>query len=109
MPKRAYNDMSVGGNKPISTPVLPYEPPKPRKYNPPIALIGCGGVSTYHLAAYLKMKLNVVALCDRHIDRAQTRCAEFFPKATAYDNPRDIFRRDDIEVVDITTHPKDRA
>jgi predicted dehydrogenase len=108
MAKRAYNDMSTGGSKSVSAPRLPYEPPRPRKYNPPIALIGCGGVSTYHLAAYRQMKLNVVALCDRHLERADARRKEFFPAASVYFDPRAVLRRDDIEVVDITTHPKER-
>ena len=89
--------------------MLPYQPPRPRKYNPPIALIGCGGVSTYHLAAYRQMKLNVVALCDRHLDRAEARRKEFFPKARFTPMPRDVLRRDDIEVVDITLHPRERT
>ncbi|HET6252147.1 MAG TPA: Gfo/Idh/MocA family oxidoreductase [Tepidisphaeraceae bacterium] len=109
MAKKAYNDMSTAGNKPIPAPAIRYQPPLPRRYSPPVALIGCGGVSTYHLAAYRAMKLNVVALCDRHPERADARRKEFFPKAKVYDEPRQLLGRDDIEVVDITTHPKERA
>ena len=108
MAKKSYNDMSAGMDRAIPAPVLPYEPPRPHKYNPPIALIGCGGVSTYHLAAYRDMNLNVVALCDRHAERADGRRKEFFPKANVYTDPREILCRDDVEVVDITTHPQDR-
>lgn len=108
MSKRRYNDMSTAGMHPIAAPLLAYEPPMP-KNRPPIALIGCGGVSVYHLAAYREMKLNVVALCDRHFDRADERRREFFPTARACVDPREIFRDQSIEVVDITTHPGDRV
>src|ERR1700689_3690858 len=96
--KSAYNDMSTAGNRPMPAPVLSYQPPMPRKYDPPIALIGCGGVSIYHLAAYRQMKLNVVALCDRHPERADARRREFFPKAQVYSDAREVLRRGDIEV-----------
>lgn len=109
MAKRTYNDMSAGRDAPLPAPPLAYEPPRPRKYNPPIALIGCGGVSQYHLAAYRRMKLNVVAICDRHMDRADARRKEFFPNARTCADPREIFGDANIEVVDITTHPKERT
>ena len=87
---------------------LPYEPQRPKKYNPPIAVVGCGGVSPRHFEAYRRMGLNVVAICDRHPERADERRKKYFPKATTYTDYREMLKRDDIEVVDITTHPKDR-
>jgi predicted dehydrogenase len=109
MANKKYNDMSTAGGKPIPAPTIAYEPPLPRRYSPPIAVIGCGGVSSYHLAAYRAMKLDVMALCDRNLEKAESRRREFFPKAAVFTDPRDILRRDDIEVVDITTHPRDRV
>ena len=34
--------------------------------------------------------------------------AEFYPKAHVYTDYRDVLARDDIEVVDIATHPDQR-
>lgn len=93
----------------IAAPALAYLPPRPRRYSPKIALIGCGGISEYHLRAYAALGLEVVALCDRHPDRADKRRAEFFPNATVCTDYRELLRRDDIEVVDITLHPLARV
>jgi len=51
---------------------------------------------------------NIVALCDLIPDRAESRRKEFFPDAQTYTDYRQLLKRDDIEVVDIATHPQDR-
>ena len=109
MAKKKYNDMSGAAVKEIAAPTLPYEPPRPKKYNPPIGLIGCGGISGQHLPAYRAMGLSVVALCDVIPERAEARRKEFFPDAQVYTDYKELLKRDDIEVVDIPTHPQDRA
>jgi predicted dehydrogenase len=91
-----------------AAPDLEYRPRDPRRYHPPIGLIGCGSISEYHLAAYRRVGYNVVALCDLVESRARARQAEFYPEARVYTDYRDLLRRDDIEVVDIATHPADR-
>ncbi|MEX0776861.1 MAG: Gfo/Idh/MocA family oxidoreductase [Phycisphaeraceae bacterium] len=106
--KRKYNDMSEGKAALVAAPKLAYEPPKPRRYHPPIGLIGCGGISAAHLAAYRDMGLNVVALCDLMPDRVESRRKEFFPQAQTYTDYQELLKRDDIQVVDIATHPQDR-
>ncbi len=88
---------------------LTYLPERPQSYNPPIGLIGCGWVTDRHLRAYRSAGYCVVALCDRAIDRARWRQEEFFPDADIYDDYRQLLARDDIEVVDVTTHPGDRT
>lgn len=93
----------------ITAPALPYLPPRPRHYRPRIGLIGCGGISEYHLRAYRALELEVVALCDRDETRAQRRRQEFYPAATIYSDYRELLRRDDIAVVDIALHPADRV
>jgi predicted dehydrogenase len=93
----------------IAAPVLDYLPPRSRGYRPKIALIGCGGISEYHLRAYRAMDLNVVALCDRHLDRAEKRRAEFFPGASVTSDYRAVLGRPDIEVVDIALHVGERV
>jgi predicted dehydrogenase len=109
MAKKVYGLKELTADKRVAAPILAYEPPMPRKYNPAVALVGCGGVSPRHLTAYKKMGLHVVAICDRHRERAEERRDEFFPDAAIYTDYRQMLKRDDIEVVDLTTHPKDRS
>src|SRR5688572_741310 len=93
-----YGLSAVNTSDAIAAPVLPYLPPRPRRYQPKIALIGCGGISEYHLRAYAAMGLNVVALCDRHVERAEKRRGEFFPAAKVYTDYRDVLACAEIEV-----------
>src|SRR6185369_13838546 len=92
----------------VAAPALPYLPPRPRAYRPKIALIGCGGISEYHLRAYQALQLEVVALCDQSRERAEKRRAEFYPQAATATDYQDVLRRDDIEIVDVATHPNER-
>lgn len=93
----------------IAAPALNYQPRDPQHYRPAIGLIGCGGISTFHLAAYRSAGYNVVALCDLFADKVRDQQARYFPEATIYTDYHKLLRRDDIEVVDITTHPRERA
>jgi predicted dehydrogenase len=92
----------------VPAPSLPYRPRDPKKYRPGIALIGCGGITKWHLTAYKQAGYRVVALCDVALTRARERRDEFYPEAVATDNVNEVFSRDDVEVVDITTHPPER-
>ena len=89
-------------------PALDYQPRDPRGFRPSIGLIGCGGISEHHLKAYRRAGYRVAALCDRAESKALARRKEFYPKADVYADYRELLRRDDIEVVDITTHPAER-
>lgn len=93
----------------IAAPELDYRPPRPRAYNPPIGLIGCGGISAQHLAAYRHAGFQVVALCDKTEAKAEDRRQRFYPDAAVYSDYRELLKRDDIEVVDITTYPMPRV
>jgi predicted dehydrogenase len=104
-----YGLSGAAGSATIAAPVLPYLPPRPRAYRPKIALIGCGGISEYHLRAYRAMDLDVVALCDRDLARAERRRAEFFPAAFVTADTDAVLRRDDIAVVDLALHPAERV
>jgi predicted dehydrogenase len=90
-------------------PVLTYQPPLPQAYQPKIALIGCGGISEYHLRAYRAMGLAIVALCDRDIARAERRRREFFTEAEIFADYRDVLQREDIALVDVALHPEERV
>lgn len=109
MAKRQYGKEDQERGARIAAPRLPYEPQDPKRYRPKIGLIGCGGISEYHLQAYKQAGYDVAALCDRHPDRVDARRREYFPKAAIYTDYRDLLRKNDIEVVDITTHPRDRV
>jgi len=95
--------------KKIAAPVMPYEPRDPVSYRPGIGLIACGGITFHHLTAYKKAGYRVLGLCDLKRDRAEARRTEFYPDATVYTDYRELLKRDDIEVVDIATHPTERA
>ncbi len=93
----------------IPAPDLPYRPPHPRDAAAlPIGLIGCGGIAQSHLAAYRGAGFHVPVLASRSRDRAEARRAEFFPAADVVTDWREVLARDDVSVVDITTHPEFR-
>jgi len=75
---------------------------------PVIGLIGCGGITATHLRAYKDAGYNVVALCDAAEERAEARRKEYFPRALVFTDHRKLLRRDDIDVVDVATHPEER-
>lgn len=85
------------------------QPPHPKRYNPCIGLIGCGGISEQHLRAYQKAGYRVIALCDINLTSAEQRRDEFFPQAEVMTDYRRLLDNKEIEVVDITTHPEDRV
>ena len=93
----------------VPPPNVAYLPKDPATYRPAIGLIGCGGISASHLSAYKSAGYNVVALCDLIETRAKRRQTEYFPDAAIYVDYKDLLKRDDIEVVDIATHPRDRV
>jgi predicted dehydrogenase len=90
-------------------PALPYLPRDPQSYRPKIGLIGCGEITHYHLQAYRAAEYEVVALCDVNRTAAEKRQTEFYPSARVFTDHRDLLRLDNIDVVDITTHPEVRA
>lgn len=93
----------------LAAPELPYQPVDPRAYRPGIALIGCGGITAHHLAAYRAAGYNVVALCDVDLARAVERRDAFYPAAEVTTDHTAVLRRGDVEVVDIATHPAERV
>ena len=93
----------------VTLPALPYLPRCPRNYSPGIALVGCGGITKYHLQAYATAKFRVVALCDVVREAAERRRQEYFPDAAVFTDYRDALSLDGVEVVDVTTHPEVRS
>lgn len=92
----------------VAPPVIGYLPPMPGRDHP-IALIGAGGISPAHLDAYRKAGFNVKVIASRTLAHAVARRDAFFPEGEATDDVAGTIARPDIAVVDITTHPEDRA
>ncbi len=105
--KRDYDLQSSPAGR-VAAPRLAYRPRDPKRYRPGIGLIGCGGITRHHLAAYRKAGYKVVALCDVVVTRARKRRREFYPDAAVYRDYREVLRRDDVEVVDLAAHPHER-
>lgn len=103
-PKAAQKPSSAS----IAAASLPYRPRDPKRYRPGIALIGCGGITSWHLRAYRDAKYNVVALCDINLANAEARRDEYYPAADVTDSVEKVLARDDVEVVDIATHTEVR-
>lgn len=106
------DDYALRGNAALKTgkaPDLPYRPPMPQAYKPRIALIGCGGITALHLAAYRDYGWDVVAMMDLREEAAQARRDEFYPDADVYTELSDVLDRDDIDVIDVALHPEPRA
>lgn len=93
---------------PASLAEFNYLPTLPAHYRPKVGLIGCGGITHEHLRAYRDAGIDVVALCDLRIERAQLRQTEYFPAARVTDSYREVLEDAAIEVVDIATHPDER-
>jgi len=92
----------------VAAPALPYRPRDPKRYRPGVAVIGCGGITKWHLRAYKEAGYKVVALCDMVLARAQERRDEFYPDAIATDSVDQVLTNNDVAIVDITTHPPER-
>ena len=104
-----YGLASGSSKKETPAPELPYQPADPKSYRPKIALIGCGGITIQHLRAYKAAGYQVAALCDIDERKAREQAQRFYPQAAVCSDFRAVLARDDIEVLDIATHPEPRA
>lgn len=104
-----YGLAAGSSKKEIPAPELPYQPVEPKSYRPKIALIGCGGITVQHLRAYQAAGYQVAALCDIDERKARQQAQRFYPQAAVFTDYRAVLARDDIEVLDIATHPEPRA
>jgi predicted dehydrogenase len=109
LPSQESYALVASAAKPVDAPILSYAPPMPRDKSIAIGLVGAGGISFAHLDAYKEYGLNVVAICDRHLDRAESRRNAYFPNAVATDKLDDVIGRRDISVLDLTVHARDRV
>lgn len=89
----------------IPAPDLPYLPPRPRRNDHRIGLIGCGGITAYHLDAYHGAGFHTVAFCDIEEASALSRRDTYHPGGKVYTDYRKLLAQPEITVVDIATHP----
>jgi len=108
MSDNSYGLANAGEAVEITAPDLAYQPPRPKDYAPKIGLIGCGGITSYHLDAYKALNQRVVAFCDTDQKKATERRDTYNPAGTIHTDYRDVLSQDDIEVVDVATHPETR-
>jgi predicted dehydrogenase len=106
--KRDYALAGKTAERRVDAPAVDYLPRDPKRYSPGIGLIGCGGITESHLRAYRAAGYRVLALCNRTLSKAVARQKEFYPSADVYSDYRELLKRDDIEVVDVATHPPER-
>lgn len=104
-----YGLPKTAAAKTFVAPKLDYLPPMPKKYRPRIGLIGCGGISQYHLKGYREAGWNVIALSDIKEEKAAARRDEFYPKVAVFTDYRRMLAETELDVVDIATHPDVRG
>lgn len=69
-------------------------------------LFGCGMISEFHLRAWQRIpEVEIVALGNRTIERAEERRAQFAPQARVYDNLTTLLDAEHLDFIDILTPP----
>ncbi len=71
-----------------------------------VGIIGCGGISKgSHMSAYemLGKRVEVAALCDIIVERAETARKTRFPSAAVYQDYKELLKDETIDYVDICT------
>lgn len=70
------------------------------------AVYGCGMISEYHLRGWNRIpEVEIVALCNRTISRAEQRRDQFVPPARVYSDFGETLRAESLDFVDILTTP----
>ncbi len=71
-----------------------------------VAIFGCGMISGFHLRAWKRIpEVNVVALGNRTLSRAEARRDEFVPGARVYNKLGDLLASEQLDFIDILTPP----
>lgn len=71
-----------------------------------VGCIGCGIIARHHLTHLREMPdVEVTAMCDAYLPRAEKYVAEFHPKAAAHQDFRRVLEDRDIDAVFICTPP----
>lgn len=71
------------------------------------ALYGCGMISEFHLRGWNRVpEVEIVALCNRTVSRAEKRRGQFAPEARIYSNLSEMLRSEELDFIDILTTPE---
>ncbi len=69
-------------------------------------VFGCGMISEFHLRGWQRIpEVDIVALGNRTVSRAEARRDQFFPRARVYDRLETMLEREQLDFVDILTIP----
>jgi predicted dehydrogenase len=70
------------------------------------AVIGCGMVSEFHLRAWQRIpQVEIAALCDLQIERANLRAKQFAPATRTYSSVESLLESEPLDFVDILSPP----
>ena len=70
------------------------------------AVYGCGMISAYHLRGWQRIpEVEIVALANRTVERAEERRRAFAPEARVYRTLEEVLAQEDVDFVDILTPP----
>lgn len=70
------------------------------------ALVGCGMISQYHLQGWKRIpEVEIVALADHNLDRAEERRSQFVPTAHTYSDAATLLSNEALDFVEILTPP----
>ena len=70
------------------------------------AILGCGMIAEFHLRGWLRIpEIEIVALCDPDLTRAEARQREFAPHAHLYANLDQLIASEQLDFLDILTPP----
>lgn len=68
-----------------------------------VGIIGCGGIAPTHIKVYQGLQdVELVGLCDLNVERAKNLASKFNVK-NVYTNYWDMFEKEDLDLVDIST------
>ncbi len=71
------------------------------------AVFGCGMISEFHLRGWQRIpEVEIVALGNRTLARAEARRAQYFPQARSYDRMERMLEAERLDFVDILTVPR---
>lgn len=74
------------------------------------AIDGCGMISEFHLRGWSRIpEVEIVALCNRTLSRAEERRAQYVPGARVYDNLESMLAQEQLDFLDILTTPEMHA
>lgn len=69
-------------------------------------ILGCGMIAEFHLRGWIRIpEVEIVALANRTVARAEERRDRFVPGARVYGDPAEMIAREGLDFIDILTTP----